>query len=456
MMKDRFLIWLWKYAKEIRLYSAWVILLIPMAVYFYSQLTGDDKTILIQGKTSNGHYQIEEKCDLCHEGNLKDDNKSAMQGKCLDCHKEKITDGTKSNTHSVGKLKEKPALLKNFKADLCVTCHKEHQLGREGVAQPVDFCIHCHENTLVDQGDGEYRVSHKSFSLDGCNECHHYHNNSVNYSEDFLAKHLAVEPITKSHSGILKRQYNLKKIKFLPPLTWDDHDATSLVDLKKGLEWDKSSHALAGVNCLSCHKDNKDNKVDGWTDKPNHQACSSCHKNEVKGFLSGKHGMRLKDKLPSMTTGKARLPMKRENKELNCISCHKDHEFDVKEAAVEGCLNCHNDEHSLAYKETKHYQLWKDNDELGVSCATCHMPKVKEEKGNKKHRTIKSVLTQHNQNQNLRPNQIMAKNVCTKCHGLGFSIDALQNKQLINNNFATPPSKHIPLIEMWNEYNNKN
>ena len=160
--------------------------------------------------------------------------------------------------------------------------------------------------------------------------------------------------------------------------------------------------------------------------------------------------MRLKQNLSAMETDNARLNMKGDNKKLNCVSCHKDHKFDVKEAAVEACLSCHDDEHSLAYKKTKHYKLWKDNNELGVSCASCHLPKVV--KGRKK---ILSALTQHNQNDNLRPRQKMVKSVCINCHGLSFSIDALQNKQLLNNNFANTPSQHIPLIDMWIKYNNK-
>jgi len=443
-MSDKFIIWLWKNVKKITLYSLWLMLLIALAFFFYNKLLASDKTILIQGATSNGHYQIEEKCDSCHVINDKHELGEVKQGKCLGCHREKKRSDSKSNSHRA-KLFEADDKIKQrniLRADQCVTCHEEHQLGNAGTTQPADFCILCHKDIADD------RDSHKGLAFDECGDCHNYHDNSANYSENFINEHLDTEANTFEHSKIPELQYTARfnKKYISAPLTWEQKKISETVDANEAKDWDGSSHAQAGVNCRSCH----DDKNERWLEKPDHQSCVSCHKTQQKGFLASKHGMRLKQNLSAMSTDNARLDMKGDDKELNCISCHKDHKFDAKEAAVEGCLNCHDDEHSLAYKETKHYQLWKDSSKLGVSCATCHLPKVV--KGKKK---IISVLTQHNQNDNLRPNQKMIKTVCINCHGLGFSIDALQNKQLINNNFATPAINHIPLVEMWNEYNDK-
>ena len=444
-MIDKFLIWAWENGKKIVLYTLWIVLLLGLAFYFYNQLTADDKTILIQGKTSNGHYQIEEKCDSCHVAKDKHELGDIKQDKCLACHKEKKRSNTKANSHraKLFEADDKTEQRNILRADQCVTCHEEHQLGNAGTSQPADFCILCHKDIADD------RDSHKDLAFDECGDCHNYHDNSANYSESFTKKHLGAEANTFEHSKIPKLQFSQRfnKKHISEPLSWEQKELPATVAANQAKDWEGSSHALAGVNCQSCHND----KNKQWLEKPDHNSCSSCHKTQLKGFLSGKHGMRLDQKLPNLTTGKARLPMKGNDKEISCISCHKDHKFDAKAAAVEGCLNCHNDEHSLAYKESKHYQLWKNKDELGVSCASCHMPKI--EKGKKKN---KSVLTQHNQNDNLRPNQKMAKSVCISCHGLGFSIDALQDESLINNNFVTPPSKHIPLIEMWNKYENDN
>jgi hypothetical protein len=43
-------------------------------------------------------------------------------------------------------------------------------------------------------------------------------------------------------------------------------------------------------------------------------------------------------------------------------------------------MNCHNDEHTRAYLDSKHYPLWHNelqgiaSPNSGVSCATCHLP----------------------------------------------------------------------------------
>jgi hypothetical protein len=59
----------------------------------------------------------------------------------------------------------------------------------------------------------------------------------------------------------------------------------------------------------------------------------------------------------------------------------------------------------------------------------------------------KRVTVQHNQNWNLRPNEKMIRPVCMQCHSLSFSIDALADKALIENNFTGQPSVHIESID---------
>jgi len=443
-MIDQFIVWLWKHSKKIMLYTLWLTLLIILSAYFYMQITESNKTLLIQGKTSNGHYQIEEKCDSCHAVNNPGTLGKVKQNNCLNCHKEKKRSNTKSNSHraKLFAADDKLEQRKLIQADQCITCHEEHQLGNNGTTQPDDFCVLCHKDITQE------RESHKDFAFDNCHQCHNFHDNSANYSESFISKHLEPEADHFENSLIPPVQFprRFKKKHISAALSWEQQDSPKIVNAAIAKDWNGSSHALAGVNCQNCHTD----KNKQWVEKPNHKNCVSCHKMQTKGFLSGKHGMRLKQQLSSMSTEQARLPMTSGNKILNCVSCHKDHQFKAKSAAVASCLNCHDDKHSRAYKKTKHFQLWNNNDERGVSCASCHLPKIV--KGKKKN---KSVLTQHNQNHNLRPTQKMAKTVCINCHGLGFSIDALQSQSLIDNNFASSPTHHIPLIELWNTYNSK-
>jgi formate-dependent nitrite reductase cytochrome c552 subunit len=145
------------------------------------------------------------------------------------------------------------------------------------------------------------------------------------------------------------------------------------------------------------------------------------------------------------------LPMKHDamDKQLTCIACHGAHDFNTRKAAVESCLTCHNDQHSLSYQKSPHFKLWhaelegKGLPNSGVSCATCHMPReIHKEQG------FDRVLVIHNQNANLRPNEKMIRSVCMNCHGLGFSIDALADTKLIERNFDGMPDKHIQSLDM--------
>ena len=161
--------------------------------------------------------------------------------------------------------------------------------------------------------------------------------------------------------------------------------------------------------------------------------------------------MRLAQGLSPMTPGLARLPMKADskNKKLTCVSCHGAHRFDTVFAAVDACLTCHNDKHSLAYKKSAHFRLWQKEvygqlpKNSGVSCATCHLPREIHKNDGKK-----IITTQHNQNDNLRPNEKMLRSVCMYCHGLGFSIDALADTRLVNTNFVGKPSRHVQSLDM--------
>ena len=63
---------------------------------------------------------------------------------------------------------------------------------------------------------------------------------------------------------------------------------------------------------------------------------------------------------------------------------------------------------------------------------------------------IERVVIAHNQNDNLRPNEKMARGVCMDCHGFGFTLDALADRALIDRNFKGRPSIHVKGID-WVE-----
>ena len=137
------------------------------------------------------------------------------------------------------------------------------------------------------------------------------------------------------------------------------------------------------------------------------------------------------------------------NTSLGCSSCHGGHSFDLKQAAVESCSRCHGDQHTKAYKNSPHSKLWQQQANglieagRGVSCASCHMPRL-----TSRREGYERVLVQHNQNFNLRPNEKMLRDVCMQCHGYQFSVSALADETLINNNFAGKPTLVIKSVEM--------
>lgn len=414
---------------------------------------------MLPGPTTHGHYQIELACDSCHKTSFT--SAEALQEACVDCHGQELKDA--DDKHPLTKFVDprNAPLLEQIDATKCVTCHSEHRprmTNAMGVTLPDDLCVHCHQTIA------EERPSHAGMGFETCASagCHNFHDNRALY-EDFLLRHLDAAN-TKEGARVSLRDYR-EIAAMLPDYPSDRYpvgaleasqaDAPAHAKANEAVmnEWLASSHAAAGVNCSGCHQSAES---DAWIAKPDHTACATCHAPEVKGFTSGKHGMRLAHGFSPMTPGQARLPMWPQAKDtpLTCSTCHGAHAFETRAAATEACLGCHADSHSTAYKQSKHFALWQQelSGELpegsGVTCATCHMPRIE-------HRDpefdLKRTLVQHNQNDTLRPNEKMLRPVCLSCHGLQFSIDALADGALIERNFTGMPAVHIRSLEMARE-----
>jgi len=437
----------------------WLLLMIAVITYFSGNLLdGKDKTIFMPGPLTSGHYQIDIKCKACHGESFS--SREDMQKKCISCHGEQRKKPFDSHPEAKFTDPRNADRLENINALKCVSCHVEHQPGmtiNNGLTQAVDFCIHCH-------GDIEKeRPSHKGMEFDSCasSGCHNYHNNRALYT-DFLIKHIDEVPTfekrslpEKEFAGVLDevatyphRKYPVKSLQ----LVQKDAPADLLYDTQIDNDWLTTAHANAGVNCSACHIKRSDSKQAIWNSKPDHTYCTSCHNQEVAHFLKGKHGMRLAQDLDPMTPGFARLEMKSDSfeKELNCNTCHQPHKYKLDTAAVDICLQCHNDKHSLAYKKSAHYTLWleeqsgKAKPDTGVSCASCHMPRINYDVSD----WLRRVTVQHNQNANLKPNEKMIRTVCANCHGLEFTLDALADKNLILNNFNGQPGIHVETMDL--------
>jgi len=454
----------------------WLLISIGAGGYFsFVLLKSEDKSLFLPGPATHGHHQIELACDSCHGDSW--GGEDVIQDACVGCHADDLDESHDSHPKSKFTDPRNADRLSIIDARYCAACHVEHNeeiVGSMGVTLPEDFCFRCHESI------GEDRARHKDLEFDSCASagCHNYHDNRALY-EDFLVEHAHGESFDNAswRASLSDLQAKLAKARAeKTALTSADLSDLVVAEMDQLLiqEWESSLHALSEVSCDACHAQNGEQ----WQNKPALDVCSDCHEEAFESFTKGKHGMRfaLVD-LKSLTLAKeenslspetsaqeasgannslmspsmARLPMKPEShgKELNCNSCHIPHDYKPKFSQVEACLGCHDDEHSVAYTNSKHYQSFvasneqPDSVELlsrSVTCATCHMPSVESEEGG-------NVYTDHNQNHNLRPNEKMIRSVCMNCHSLQFSLNALADEMLIKNNFSGTSNVHVESID---------
>lgn len=450
------------------LWLIWLLLSIVLAsFYLYTIYVAEDKTDLLIGETTHGHHQIELSCISCHTDAF--GAGPVLQDSCVNCHQEELDAADDSHPKKKFTDPRNADLLKKVDAKKCVSCHTEHQKDIThpmGVTVPQDVCVHCHLEV------GENRPSHKGLGFETCATagCHNYHDNTALY-EDFLVKHSGGPWLNEMGKIPLANSATAKKEKFAQAAenmsqAMRDFNSTLVTSYPdKHAEWLASAHAQADVSCIDCHSGAEGKTVSAettlWVEKPEIHVCQSCHEKEFKGFTDGKHGMRISPKLaealtpmtPGLVQPDSHLAFQAESKhkELTCNSCHSAHSYDTKTAAVDSCVGCHADDHTTAFKDSPHGGLWEKfkqgelSQQETVTCATCHLPRVKERKGKDGEPDVYRV--EHNQNLNLRPNEKMLRSVCLACHSLDFSIDALADPELIKKNFAGKPSKHIESID---------
>lgn len=436
------------------LWTSWCCLTALGAAWLFVALPGNgapdsSSTVFLPGQTTHGHHQIEMNCSVCHlpDGGVTDQS-------CIDCHKEDLD--SSRDTHPAKKFVDpnRAVLLEKLDAQNCLSCHIEHQEEQThpmGVTIPQDFCWHCHEDVAKD------RPSHVGMAFNSCANagCHNYHDNTALY-ENFLSKHSGepqvmadpVVPLRKFQQWLAEHSESLTsltEIEANAPEEWENAGFTEA--------WAQSAHASKGVNCSGCHladhsSDLQNPDAIDWVLAPDYQSCARCHDGEVNGFLKGRHGMRQAVSLGPMTPELARLPMHADaaHRSLDCSACHDPHKPDLHLAAFDACLKCHDDEHSRSYKNSSHFALWqaelrgKADAGSGVSCATCHMPR--DEEG----------FVQHNQNDNLRPNEKMARTVCLNCHGLQFTLDSLADPVLKDNCYSDSSETSVRSLQMVKDW----
>ncbi|KAA5539696.1 NrfA- nitrite reduction protein [Roseiconus nitratireducens] len=438
--------WLW-----------WASLNACIAAYFTYGLVApasNIKTAWLPGKTTHGHHQIEMDCDACHapsQGNAPPSASDVMQDACIRCHGDQLK--AANDTHPASKFNDPTNAdrLAALDAQNCLTCHQEHVPDRTlnmGLTLPADYCWHCHQEVA------ENRPSHAGMAYDSCATagCHNYHDNRALY-EKFLDDHFgepdllpdAKLPLRDTVAALSVAKWQAE------PLQVGDADAPEDIVVSPELvgDWAETAHAAAGVNCTGCHGGQAE--AAAWSDKLSVADCETCHEQQVDSFQTGKHGMRIAAGLPPMTPSLALLPMHAgtAHESLDCNACHPGHRFDTEFAAVDACLRCHADSHSLAYRDTTHASLWEEEVSgsgergTGVSCATCHLPRLEGNRG---------VWVNHDQNASLRPSETMAREVCMNCHGLDFALNALADPLGKTTCYGNTPERRVESVQMAHDW----
>jgi hypothetical protein len=183
------------------------------------------------------------------------------------------------------------------------------------------------------------------------------------------------------------------------------------------------AHFGTQATCARCHGD----EAQGPVLQPGVKACADCHGQQVKTFLTGRHGA------PDLVEGgiSALQP-----KKMGCGACHDAHSLRLENAAKEACLKCHTGAHSQNYEDSSHNRYMTDpvfeNKPLkGVDCAGCHMPRRAELGG----------YTDHNETLSSSTREAMALTICSNCHGLRFTLMALYDIETVISNFTIAPTK---------------
>ena len=128
----------------------WGVLTLLIAGYFLNMMFyAEDKSELIIGEATHGHYQIEMACTSCHTESF--GGEDMLQNACVDCHGDQLKVARDSHPKKKFTDPRNADLVDILDARYCVSCHTEHQNEQThamGLTVPGDYCFHCHETNL--------------------------------------------------------------------------------------------------------------------------------------------------------------------------------------------------------------------------------------------------------------------------------------------------------------------
>ncbi len=443
---DKLIIVLWRNWTIISIWLFWILVNVALLAFAYPPLSGhsDKNELYVPAKVAHSHHQIAGDCVSCHTPFA-----NRTDNKCITCHENIYTEDSVSHKPVSFERNMHQDLLKKVDVTQCESCHRVHHNENDNLTTLVDasqYCLTCHNEIVTNK-----EHHHAGMKKEACSECHNYHDNTIAIAS-FVHQNRRGNKI-KSDVNVLERnflkQYKQVSIYAVRELGIEKNDAPRSLKFDDSIlvDWQMSKHASAGVNCSFCHLNNK---TDQWLEKPDYNVCDNCHPRETDEYLLSTHGIRIKQNLPSFQVKDARLAMQKDasKKKLTCNSCHSDHRFNTELTVLETCLDCHNDEHSLAYKNSLHFKTLNDSREdhkkalSGVSCATCHFPRESIEVGKQLYTHV-----QHNVNRDSNKIKKFARTVCLQCHSLKFSLNSLNDKAVLKSNFSEQPAySRIPIM----------
>jgi len=383
-----------------------------LAAALAGAFAGADRRVFLPAPPEGSHARFEAACEACHEP-----WRGPADEMCLKCHERSVSGGP----HSAAKLREpeRASIPPELSKVTCVTCHREHVPGRpDGYTGPPDLCVECHRTENVD-------TAHVDFEPGSCRtaSCHSYHSGvggkellSAPDTRIKSAADLPEKPAGRGENSRLDPE-SIKRLR---------DDVFFKGNKAQAARYEISAHYGTRATCRRCHEAGR-RRIDL---KPPVEVCSECHEGQVKGFGEGRHGA-------AAALGVERFIAR--DRRVGCGSCHDVHSLRLERAGREACLGCHHSRHAESYEKSGHNRyltdpVYKDKPMTGVDCAGCHMPRLEENDG----------YTEHNETLTSSSIEKMARIVCSRCHGLKFSLWSLYDKEVVESCFTYSPSGPLP------------
>ena len=226
----------------------------------------------------------------------------------------------------------------------------EEQAQAEARTIPNERCLGCHDDDELRSGEGRPMAIHEA--------------------EFAASKHRRLD-CTTCHADALTVRHPRNDLGPVPVANCEECHAEELSPLRESVHKKKADPAADAGSCAKCHGNLHTLPRRPGLDAPlspinQMRTCGQCHGDMMEGYLHSSHA-------------KARL-VKGLNASPACTDCHGTHDILPRsnpqsrtspQKSPETCGSCH--EFILAaWTESAHGQMWKEGQEGGPLCITCH------------------------------------------------------------------------------------